>query len=199
MGKDDPTVVIPVGFCTCLLIIGLLCYIVFTFFDAKLDKELGDARDAAEPAEEEFKLSDVGKIFGSKLFWIVAMLCVLYYSAIFPFQRYAANMLQCTLHISATTAADIFRWFPMGAMVLTPLLGYYLDRKGKGASMLILGAILMIVCHLTFALLLPYSPAKLSRFRQSSFSVFHSRWFRPHYGPPFPRLWKPVFLEARIR
>ncbi len=164
MGKDDPTVVIPVGFCTCLLIIGLLCYIVFTFFDAKLDKELGDARDAAEPAEEEFKLSDVGKIFGSKLFWIVAMLCVLYYSAIFPFQRYAANMLQCTLHISATTAADIFRWFPMGAMVLTPLLGYYLDRKGKGASMLILGAILMIVCHLTFVLLLPVFPSEALAF-----------------------------------
>ncbi len=165
MGKDDPTVVIPVGFCTCLLIVGLLCYIVFTFFDAKLDKELGDARnDAAEPAEEEFKLSDVGKIFGSKLFWIVAMLCVLYYSAIFPFQRYAANMLQCTLHISATTAADIFRWFPMGAMVLTPLLGYYLDRKGKGASMLILGAILMIVCHLTFALLLPVFPSEALAF-----------------------------------
>lgn len=165
MGKDDPTVVIPVGFCTCLLIVGLLCYIVFTFFDAKLDKEMGDARnDAAEPAEEEFKLSDVGKIFGSKLFWIVAMLCVLYYSAIFPFQRYAANMLQCTLHISATTAADIFRWFPMGAMVLTPLLGYYLDRKGKGASMLILGAILMIVCHLTFALLLPVFPSEALAF-----------------------------------
>lgn len=165
MGKDDPTVVIPVGFCTCLLIIGLLCYIVFTFFDATLDKELGDARnDAAEPAEEEFKLSDVGKIFGSKLFWIVAMLCVLYYSAIFPFQRYAANMLQCTLHISATTAADIFRWFPMGAMVLTPLLGYYLDRKGKGASMLILGAILMIICHLTFALLLPVFPSEALAF-----------------------------------
>ena len=165
MGKDDPTVVIPVGFCTCLLIVGLLCYIVFTFFDTKLDKQLGDARDAAaEPAEEEFKLSDVGKIFGSKLFWIVAMLCVLYYSAIFPFQRYAANMLQCTLHISATTAADIFRWFPMGAMVLTPLLGYYLDRKGKGASMLILGAILMIVCHLTFALLLPVFPSEALAF-----------------------------------
>lgn len=165
MGKDDPTVVIPVGFCTCLLIVGLLCYIVFTFFDTKLDKQLGDARDAAaEPAEEEFKLSDVGKIFGSKLFWIVAMLCVLYYSAIFPFQRYAANMLQCTLHISATTAADIFRWFPMGAMVLTPLLGYYLDRKGKGASMLILGAILMIVCHLTFALLLPVFPSETLAF-----------------------------------
>ncbi|MDE7152024.1 MAG: MFS transporter, partial [Candidatus Amulumruptor sp.] len=87
-----------------------------------------------------------------------------YYSAIFPFQRYAANMLQCTLHIDATTASDIFRWFPMGAMVLTPFLGYFLDRKGKGATMLILGAILMIVCHLTFALVLPAVPSEAIAF-----------------------------------
>lgn len=104
-------------------------------------------------------MSDVGIIFRSRLFWIVALLCVLYYSAIFPFQRYAANMLQCTLHIDATTASDIFRWFPMGAMVLTPFLGYFLDRVGKGATMLIVGAILMIVCHLTFALVLPLAPS----------------------------------------
>ncbi len=88
------------------------------------------------------------------------MLCVLYYSAIFPFQRYAANMLQCNLGIDATTASDIFRWFPIGAAVLTPALGYFLDRKGKGATMLILGALLMIVCHLTFALVLPKYPTE---------------------------------------
>ena len=73
-------------------------------------------------------------------------------------------MLQCNLGIDATTAADIFRWFPIGAAVLTPFLGYFLDRKGKGASMLILGAILMIVCHLTFALLLPAYPSKALAF-----------------------------------
>ncbi|TFU91701.1 MFS transporter [Barnesiella sp. WM24] len=159
----DETVVVPVGFCTALLFIGLICYIVFTFFDTKLDKELGSSKED-NTAEEEFKLSDVKNILTSKLFWIIAMLCVLYYSAIFPFQRYAANMLQCNLGIDATTAADIFRWFPIGAAVLTPFLGYFLDRKGKGASMLILGAILMIVCHLTFALLLPAYPSKALAF-----------------------------------
>ncbi len=151
----DPTVVVPVGFCTALLCIGLIAFIIFTFMDRKLDTQLGAAKAAEGGSDEEFQLSDVGKIFSSKLFWVVALLCVLYYSAIFPFQRYAANMLQCTLGISATTASDIFRWFPMGAMILTPILGYYLDRKGKGATMLILGAILMIICHLTFALVLP--------------------------------------------
>lgn len=158
MGKDDPTVVIPVGFCTALLFIGLLSYVVFTFMDRTLDKELGSNK-STDTAEEEFKLSDVANIFRSRLFWIIALLCVLYYSAIFPFQRYAANMLQCNLGIDATTASDIFRWFPVGAAVITPLLGMFLDHKGKGATMLILGAILMIVCHLTFALVVPAYPS----------------------------------------
>lgn len=158
MGKDDPTVVIPVGFCTALLFIGLLSYVVFTFMDRTLDKEIGNNK-SADTAEEEFKLSDVANIFRSRLFWIIALLCVLYYSAIFPFQRYAANMLQCNLGIDATTASDIFRWFPVGAAVITPLLGMFLDHKGKGATMLILGAILMIICHLTFALVVPAYPS----------------------------------------
>ncbi|MCM1504140.1 MAG: MFS transporter [Muribaculum sp.] len=154
----EPTVVIPVGFCTALLFIGLISYTVFTFMDRTLDKELG-SKKSPETAEEEFKLSDVANIFRSRLFWIIAMLCVLYYSAIFPFQRYAANMLQCNLGIDATTASDIFRWFPVGAAIITPLLGMYLDHKGKGATMLILGAILMIICHLTFALVVPAHPS----------------------------------------
>lgn len=155
------SVVVPVAFCSALLCIGLLAYIVFTFMDAKLDREMGANKVAEAESDEEFKLSDVGSIFKSKLFWIIAMLCVLYYSAIFPFQRYAANMLQCNLGISETQASDIFRWFPVGAAALTPLLGYYLDRKGKGASMLILGAILMIVCHLTFAFVVPATKSEL--------------------------------------
>ena len=162
MGPEDRTVVIPVAFCTALLLIGLISYIVFTFMDTALDKEVAAERTAAgndADSDEEFKVSDVGKILSSKLFWVIAMLCVLYYSAIFPFQRYATNMLQCNLDMSAEAAADIFRWFPIGAAALTPVLGYCLDRYGKGASMLIAGAVLMIACHLTFALLLPVVPS----------------------------------------
>ena len=162
IGGADPSVVRPVAFCTALLLIGVLCYTIFCVMDKKFDKQLGAT--ATGEAEEEFKISDIGKIFSSRLFWIVAMLCVLYYSAIFPFQKFAANMLQSNLGISATAAADIFRWFPIGAACITPFLGWYLDRKGKGATMLILGSLLMIVCHTTFALVLPAVPSKVIAF-----------------------------------
>ncbi len=156
----EPTVVTPVAFCTVLLLIGLISYIVFTFMDTRLDHEIAaeKATVAADSSDEEFKISDVNNILSSKLFWVIAMLCVLYYSAIFPFQRFATNMLQCNLGMDAQRAADIFRWFPIGAAALTPVLGYILDRWGKGASMLLFGAVLMIVCHLTFALVVPRYP-----------------------------------------
>ncbi|MBR6655431.1 MAG: MFS transporter [Alistipes sp.] len=162
-GDIDPTVVKPVAFCVALLFIGLLCFSVFCVMDKKFDKQLG--ADAVQgESEEEFKFSDIINIFKSKLFWIVALLCVLYYSAIFPFQKFAANMLQSNLHLSAKMASDIFRWFPIGAACVTPLLGWFLDKKGKGATMLILGSLLMIVCHLTFALVLPAFPNQIVAF-----------------------------------
>lgn len=139
------------GFVVLLLIIGLISFITYSFMDRKLEKQIGNNEEKDDP----FKLSDLKYIFKSKVFWIVAILCVLYYSAIFPFQKYAANMLQCTLGISGESAAMIFSIFPLGAAFITPFLGNYLDKKGKGATMLILGALLMIMCHLTFALGLP--------------------------------------------
>ena len=94
------------------------------------------------------------------MFWLVALLCVLYYSAIFPFQRYAPNFLEVTLQIDAEAASRLFSCFPILAMLLTPLLGAMLDFRGKGATMLMVGAVIMIVCHLSFAFLLPAFPSK---------------------------------------
>ena len=158
----DNSVVAPVAFCTCLLLVGLINFIVFSVMDTRLDRQLVAAGEATEEKspEDEFHIKDLGKIFSSKMFWLVALLCVLYYSAIFPFQRYAPNFLEVTLGVDSATAAQLFSCFPILAMCLTPLLGIFLDHKGKGASMLMIGAVIMIVCHLSFAFLLPVFPYK---------------------------------------
>lgn len=150
------SVVAPIAFCTVLLLIGLINFIVFSVMDAKLDRQLGDA--AGGETEEPFKPSDIKYIFRSRMFWLIALLCVLYYSAIFPFQRYATNFLESTLSIPAADAANLFRWFPILAMVLTPFLGSFIDFRGKGASMLMYGAFIMILCHLSYAFVLPLYP-----------------------------------------
>ncbi len=160
-GWFDQSVVAPVAFCTVLLIIGLLNYAIFVLMDQKFDKQLiASGEKKEEASEEEFQIKDLGKIFSSKMFWLVALLCVLYYSAIFPFQRYAPNFLEVTLGIDAESAARLFSCFPVLAMCLTPFLGALLDFKGKGATMLMVGAVIMIACHLSFAFLLPMFPSK---------------------------------------
>ncbi len=147
-----PNVSRSVLLCVILLLIGLICFIVYFFMDSKLEKQMGES---GEEPDEPFQIKDMGKILSNKGFWVIALLCVLYYSAIFPFQKYAINMLQCNLNFSAENAGFIFSVFPLGAAAITPFLGNYLDRKGKGATMLIFGAILMVACHLVFALALP--------------------------------------------
>lgn len=158
----DQSIVAPVAFCTVLLIVGLLCFTVFVFMDRKLDRQFIAAGELKEEksSDEEFHIRDLGAIFRSKMFWLVALLCVLYYSAIFPFQRYAPNFLEVTLGIDAESAARLFSCFPILAMILTPFLGALLDFKGKGATMLMVGAVIMICCHLSFAFLLPLFPSK---------------------------------------
>ena len=156
------SVTAPLLFASLLLVIGLLNFFVFTIMDTKFDNQLvaiGEATAEKDP-EDEFHVSDLGQIFQSKMFWIVALLCVLYYSAIFPFQRFATNFLEETLSISNAEAAGLFKWFPILAMVLTPFLGAFIDYKGKGASMMLLGAVIMIACHCVFAFVLPAYPSK---------------------------------------
>ena len=200
-----------VAFGVILLIIALIMFIVYFFMDKKLDEQTGEAEEKDDP----FKISDLGKILSSRGFWLVALLCVLYYSAIFPFQKYAVNMLQCNLTLKLPsadsfwagdvvtiiqyvimlvvavfafisnfmkktnlkvtfmgiaiialvgycvmgymrgTAETIFAVFPLLAVAITPILGSYVDNKGKAASMLMIGSLLLIACHLTFAFILP--------------------------------------------
>lgn len=200
-----------VAFGVVLLMIALIMFVVYFFMDRTLDRQSG----AIEEKDDPFKLSDLGRIMTSRGFWLVALLCVLYYSAIFPFQKYAVNMLQCNLTLTEPgdgdfwasdtvtviqyvimlvvaagsftfnfskkpvirystlslaiigliaycymgymrqSAAAIFAVFPLLAVGITPILGKYVDYKGKAATMLIFGSILLVACHLTFAFILP--------------------------------------------
>lgn len=208
---DEVSVSRSVAFGVVLMCIALIMTIVYFFMDRELDAQTGEAEEKDDP----FKISDIGKILTDSGFWIVALLCVLYYSAIFPFQKYAVNMLQCNLSLvppsegsfwassSVTiaqyaimlvvaaagfasnfqkraaakysllaisiialvtycymgymrqTAESIFAVFPLLAVLITPILGSYLDHHGKAVSMLVLGSLLLIGCHLTFAFILP--------------------------------------------
>jgi MFS family permease len=133
-----------------LLSIGLMTFIIYSFMDRKLDKQRL-AQDDHDPADE-FHLSDLKKLILNPGVLVISLLCVLFYCGVFPFLKYAVNMMQNKLGIDAATGGWISGLLPFGTIIITPILGQYLDKKGKGASMMILGAALMTIAHLTFAL-----------------------------------------------
>lgn len=131
-----------------LLCLGLLVFILFTVMDRKLDKE--DSA-AGVQHDDEFKFSDVLQVAKNKAFWLITILCVLFYSAVFPFIKYATNLITQKFEVNEAFAGYIPALLPFSALLLTPFFGSLYDKKGKGASIMILGSVLLVVVHLLFS------------------------------------------------
>jgi len=135
-----------------LLCIGLIAFITYTFMDRKLERSETTAEAGQADDEEAFRLSDIGSILRNRGFWYIAALCLLFYSAVFPFLKYANDLMVQKYHVKATLAGLIPGLLPFGNIFMTPLFGRMVDRKGKAASIMFLGSVLLIVVHLLFAL-----------------------------------------------
>ncbi|HAG16150.1 MAG TPA: oxalate:formate antiporter [Bacteroidales bacterium] len=133
-----------------LLTIGLLSFIIYMFMDKKLDESEAEANSQVV-AEDSFKLSDILMIITNKGWWYIALLCVLFYSAVFPFLKYAADLMVNKFGISDDLAGTIPSMLPFGTILLTPLFGSLYDRKGKGATIMMIGAAILILVHSLFA------------------------------------------------
>jgi len=148
MAGEEQIVSRPVAFGAVLLVFGLAAFILYVIMDAKLDKE--ETIDLSDE-EEDFKLIDVAKLITNKAFLYIAVLCVLFYSAVFPFMKYAPDLMVNKFGVLATKAGDIPGLLPIGSMILTPVFGLFLDYRGKSASIMILGSLLLIIVHFGFA------------------------------------------------
>ncbi len=144
----------PILVCLIMLCIGMISFIVYTFMDKKLDKSLAaeaDRNNSVE-SEESFRIKDIWYIISNKGWWYIALLCVLFYSAVFPFLKYAADLMVNKFLVDPELAGIIPGMLPFGTMILTPLFGNLYDRKGKGASIMILGALLLIFVHAMYSI-----------------------------------------------
>ena len=140
----------PVYLGIALVCIGFLTFLIYTFMDKKLDKQTGSEGPGPDPTEE-FHVKDLAKIITNRGFLLIALLCVLFYSGVFPFLKYAVHMMQAKLGVDAHIAGKISGLLPIGTILLTPIIGNFLDKRGKGATIMIFGAILLTLAHLTFA------------------------------------------------
>lgn len=143
----------PVLVCLIMLCIGMIAFFVYTIMDRKLDASLSaEAADTGivEP-EESFKVADIWFIVKNRGWWYIAILCVLFYSSVFPFLKYAADLMVNKFGVKESVAGLIPGLLPFGTILLTPLFGNVYDRKGKGATIMIIGAILLIIVHALFS------------------------------------------------
>lgn len=137
----------PILFGLAALCIGLISYLVFCVMDKKLDDSVPEEENA-----EPFRVKDIMDIFSSKGFWLLALLCVLFYSAIFPFMKYAVSFMVNKYNIDSNFAGIVPSILPIGAIFLTPLFGGIYDKKGKGATIMMIGAAILIFVHFMFTL-----------------------------------------------
>ncbi|MBQ9201535.1 MAG: MFS transporter [Bacteroidales bacterium] len=139
----------PLLFSAVLLCIGLLAYLCFCAMDRRNDAAI--AAETSDP-EDTFKLKDLKVIVSSKGFWLIALLCLMFYSAVFPFMKYATSLMENKYHVDTTLAGIIPAMIPFGNLIMTPLFGGIYDRKGKGATIMIIGSFMLIAVHILFAL-----------------------------------------------
>ncbi|OQX96737.1 hypothetical protein B6I21_00155 [candidate division KSB1 bacterium 4572_119] len=207
-----------VAFAATLIGISLIFFLVYLIFDVMLDRQRG-RKTEDEEGDEEFKFSDLVDLATNKSFIYIALLCVSFYAAVFPFMQYAPDLLinkfgfsaelpsegnyftpfgmqtlgsvviflalflfgvgfsMVPLRIKSSTGKgvsiliilvlfvlfgyslrDQFAiWFsngpktasvlPLATVFFTPIFGSYVDRKGKAASLMILGSLLLILAH----------------------------------------------------
>jgi MFS family permease len=154
IAKGFNSVSAPILVCLIMLCIGLISFFIYTFMDKKLDASQAafDKATNVVDTEEAFRIRDILKIITNKGWWYIAILCVLFYSAVFPFLKYATDLMVQKFHINEDWAGIIPAMLPFGTILLTPLFGNMYDRKGKGASIMILGAILLIIVHIIFTI-----------------------------------------------
>ena len=138
-----------------LLGVGLLAFLAYCVYDKRLDTQIREqgVKEAESNPEDEFSWKDVIAVVKNPAFWMIALLCLLFYAAVNPFLKYSTGMMVNKFGIDQTLAGLFPMILPMGCIVLTPLFGGVYDKKGHGADLMILGAAIITGVHVVFALL----------------------------------------------
>lgn len=139
-----------------LLIIGLVAFICFSVMDRTLDRQLTLNNTADD--NDKFSFNDVLAVVKNPGFWLIAVLCVLFYSCVFPFQKFATELMITKYNVPDDIAGTIAGLPALGALFLTPVFGGMIDKKGKSASIMILGATMLILVHCIYSIPTIHAP-----------------------------------------
>lgn len=140
----------PIWFGALLLTIAFLTFIIYLVNDYRLDRQIRNANPVTDESEK-FRISDITNLFKVRSFIYITLLCVTFYAAFFPFLKYAPDFFLNKYSVSQETSGDITFWLPIGTVLFTPVFGWLVDNRGRAASLMILGSLILIAVHLTFA------------------------------------------------
>ena len=149
-----------------LLLMGFVMFVVYLIMDKRMDRivaassdetsksEPGDSKEKATgtTSDDEFTFKDIVRILRNPGFWLIALLCVLFYSSLRPFLKFASDLLVNKYGIDTVTAGWVVSILPYGTIVLTPLFGVVYDRLGRGSLLMLIGCLIVTCCHVCLAL-----------------------------------------------
>ena len=123
---------------------------VYMMMDLKVDREGATTKTLSK--NEKFNIRDIVSIIANPAYIFIALLCVTFYSAVFPFLAFAPDFFMNKYSMTTLMSGRITSLLPLGTLFFTPLFGIFVDRKGRSATMMIFGALILLVVHLLFAL-----------------------------------------------
>lgn len=141
----------PIWFAVMLLLIGFLGFLIYMMYDVKLDRQMKSNIKLMDK-EDEFHISDLGRLLTNKSFLFITALCVTFYAGVFPFLKFAPDLFYNKYGFSLQASGDIASLLPYGTVLFTPLFGWVVDKWGKSATLMIYGSLLLLTVHLLFGL-----------------------------------------------
>ena len=133
--------------------VGLIAYLYYCTMDRRLDKEKGvETQNLASQDDEQFHFSDMKLTVKNPGFWLITLLCLFYYSALYPFLDFATKLMISKYGVDAELAGMIPAILPFTSIVLTPLFGAWCDKKGRSATMMVIGSVMLTAVLIVFAM-----------------------------------------------
>ena len=150
LAQDGSHLTTAIWFAAVLVCMGFLVFLIYMLMDLKVDREMKQSASRAKP--DKFVISDILDILKNRAYIFILLLCVTFYSAVFPFVSFAPDFFYHKFGITLLESGKITSLLPLGTMLFTPLFGYLVDRKGRSATAMIIGAATLLFVHLIFAL-----------------------------------------------
>ena len=149
LAQDGSHLTTAIWFAGVLVCMGFLIFLIYMLLDLKYDREIERSAPRAKP--DKFVISDILGILKNRAYILILLLCVTFYSEVFPFVSFAPDFFYHKFGISLLESGKITSLLPLGTMLFTPLFGFLVDRKGRSATAMIIGASILLFVHLTFA------------------------------------------------